>query len=270
MFGQHFYHEKIRKCVAVFGTMFNNIYLVRKDSSGNAIDQMKVPLSYAPKQKFLERINQAPDLEDERFIALKLPRMSFEISSLYYDPIRQLPKVNAFSQQDATNQNKRQKFFTPVPYILNFQLNILSKTNEDAVQIVEQILPFFSPAYTVTMKQFSDYPDIKEDIPISLIGISYSDDFEGALENRRTIIYTLDFEMKTAFYGPISSTGIIRKAIVDFRDPDVPTEQSYSLTDSDNLFERLIVDPFPLDAESIDSVTDYTITILNPGNGDSV
>ena len=266
MFGQHFYHEKIRKCVATFGTMFNNIYVVRKNSSGGVIDQMKVPLAYAPKQKFLDRINQAPDLDDERFIAVKLPRMSFEISSMYYDPVRQLPKMNSFSQQTSGDNTNRQKFFTAVPYIINFQLNILAKTNEDAVQIVEQILPFFNPAYTVTMKQFSDYPDITEDIPISLIGISYSDDYEGQLESRRTIIYTLDFEMKTAFYGPISSSSIIRKAIVDFRDPDV----SNSLTDSDNIFERITVTPFPLDADTRDSVTDYNITIANADNGDSI
>lgn len=267
MFQQHFYHEKIRKCVATFGTMFNNLYVVRKDGAGNAIDQMKVPLAYAPKQKFLDRINQSPDLEDERFIAIKLPRMSFEISSMYYDPVRQLPKVNSFSEQDDTG-TVRKKFYTSVPYIINFQLNILSKTNEDAVQIVEQILPYFNPAYTVTMRQFSDYPDIKEDIPISLIGISYSDDYDGALESRRTIIYTLDFEMKTAFYGPISTSSIIRKAIVDFRDPDVTDEVDPSVTD--DIMERIIVEPFPLDAESLDSVTDYTISILNPGNGDSL
>lgn len=264
MFQQHFYHEKIRKCVAVFGTMFNNLYVLRKDSSGAVISQLKVPLSYAPKQKFLERIRETENLSDEK-LAVKLPRMSFEISSLYYDPVRQLPKVNSFSEQDDTGTT-RKKFYTSVPYILNFQLNILSKTNEDAVQIIEQILPFFSPSYTVTMKQFSDYPDIKEDIPISLIGISYSDDYEGQLENRRTIIYTLDFEIKTAFYGPISSSGIIRKAIVDFRNPDV----SNSLTDSDNIFERITVEPFPLDADSRDSVTDYTITIANADNGDSI
>ena len=264
MFNQHFYHEKIRKCVAVFGTLFNNLYVLRKDSSGAVISQMKVPLSYAPKQKFLDRIRETEDMSDAK-LAVKLPRMSFEISSLYYDPVRQLPKVNSFSEQGDTGTT-RKKFYTSVPYILNFQLNILSKTNEDAVQIIEQILPFFSPSYTVTMKQFSDYPDIKEDIPISLIGISYSDDYEGQLENRRTIIYTLDFEMKTAFYGPISSSGIIRKAIVDFRDPDV----SNSLTDSDNIFERITVTPFPLDADTRDSVTDYTITIANADNGDSI
>ncbi len=268
MLTQHFYHEKIRKCVAVFGTLFNNIYLLRKDSSGSVISQIKVPLSYSPKQKFLDRIRETEDMADAK-LAIKLPRMGFEMSSLYFDPTRQLPKTNNFSKSIVTDNNKKTKFFTSVPYILNFQLSILAKTNEDAVQILEQVIPYFNPSYTITMKQFADYPDIVEDIPISLIGISFSDDYEGQLENRRTIIYTLDFELKTSFFGPIADTSIIRKAIVDFRDPDVPTVGSYSLTDSDNLFERIIIEPNPINV-SLDSDYGFTETILIPGQGDSI
>ena len=258
MFNQHFYHEKIRKCVAVFGTLFNNLYVLRKDSAGAVISQMKVPLSYAPKQKFLDRIRETEDMSDAK-LAIKLPRMSFEMTSLYFDPTRQLPKMNNFTRHVSTDRTKRTKFFTSVPYILNFQLNILAKTNEDAVQILEQILPFFSPAYTVTMKPFADYEDITEDIPISLIGLSFSDDYEGQLENRRTIVYTLDFEVKTSFFGPISNSAIIRKAIVDFKDPD-----------TNNLFERITVEPDPLDLNIIgDSDFGCTINYIIPGEGDS-
>lgn len=258
MFNQHFYHEKIRKCVAVFGTLFNNLYVLRKDSAGAVISQMKVPLSYAPKQKFLDRIRETEDMSDAK-LAIKLPRMSFEMTSLYFDPTRQLPKMNNFTRHVSTDRTKRTKFFTSVPYILNFQLNILAKTNEDAVQILEQILPFFSPAYTVTMKPFTDYEDITEDIPISLIGLSFSDDYEGQLENRRTIVYTLDFEVKTSFFGPISNSAIIRKAIVDFKDPD-----------TNNLFERITVEPNPLDLNIIgDSDFGCTINYIIPGEGDS-
>ena len=185
MLTQHFYHEKIRKCVSVFGTLFNNIYLLRKDSSGSVISQIKVPLSYSPKQKYLDRIRETEDMADAK-LAIKLPRMGFEMSSLYFDPTRQLPKTNNFSKSIVTDNNKKTKFFTSVPYILNFQLSILAKTNEDAVQILEQVIPYFNPSYTITMKQFADYPDVVEDIPISLIGISFSDDYEGQLENRRT------------------------------------------------------------------------------------
>jgi len=181
----HFYHEKIRKVVATFGTMFNNLHVVRKDASGASISQMKVPLAYAPRQKFLDRIRETSEFDDAK-VAVKLPRMSFEMSAIYFDPTRQLPKVNNFTRQSTSNSQKT-KFFTSVPYILNFQLNILAKTNEDAVQILEQILPFFNPSYTVTMKQFNDYTDITEDIPITLIGISFSDDYEGSLESKEQL-----------------------------------------------------------------------------------
>lgn len=250
----HFYHEKIRKVVATFGTMFNNLHVVRKDASGASISQMKVPLAYAPRQKFLDRIRETSEFDDTK-VAVKLPRMSFEMSALYFDPTRQLPKVNNFTKNVTDNANIRTKFFTSVPYILNFQLNILAKTNEDAVQILEQILPFFNPSYTVTMKQFSDYPDITEDIPISLIGISFSDDYEGQLENRRTIIYTLDFEIKTTFYGPIADAKIIKKSIVDFRNPDLPSD------DPNNLIERITVRPTDSDAgpDTVDFTTEFII-----------
>lgn len=259
MLNQHFYHEKIRKCVAIFGTLFNNIYVLRKNASGAVINQQKVPLSYAPKQKFLERIRETENMSDAK-LAIKLPRMSFEISSIYFDPSRQLPKANNFSRLVSTDSGVRTKFFTAVPYILNFQLNILGKTNEDVVQIVEQILPFFNPSYTITMKPFSNYSDITEDIPISLIGISFSDNYEGAVEDRRTITYTLDFEIKTQFFGPISDSKIIRKAIVDIKD-----------SDTNSIIQRLTVEPNPTNINIIgDSDFNTTTTFLYPGAGDSI
>ena len=267
MFGTHFYHEKTRKVVATFGALFNNLHVIRTNASGESISQLKVPLSYAPKQKFLDRIRETASMDDAK-VALRLPRMSFEISAMYFDPTRQLPKVNNFTKNITNDRTRRTKFFTSVPYILNFQLNILAKTNEDAVQILEQILPFFNPSYTITMKQFSDYPDITEDIPITLIGISFTDDYEGSLENRRTIIYTLDFELKTSFYGPIADSSIIRKAIVDFRDQNIPTVGSYSLTDSDNLIQRITIEPDPLSVNP-DSDYGFTTTFIIPGEGDS-
>ena len=122
MFGGHFYHEKTKKAVALFGRLFNNIYVIRKNSSGAAISQVKVPLSYAPKQKFLERIRENPDLNDDTKVAIKLPRMSFEITSIAYDATRQLAKTTTFNTTSSNaDVNKRQKFFTPVPYSINFQ-----------------------------------------------------------------------------------------------------------------------------------------------------
>lgn len=258
MFNQHFYHEKIRKCVAIFGTLFNNIHVVRKDSAGAVISQLKVPLSYAPKQKFLDRIRETEEMSDSK-LAVKLPRMSFEIDAIYFDPTRQLPKTQNFTKE-ANSNLFRTKFFTSAPYIMNFELNILSKTNEDAVQILEQILPFFTPQFTVTMKPFADYDDIKEDIPISLIGLSFTDNFEGQLEDRRTIIYTIDFELRTNFYGPISDSKLIRKAIVDFRNPDLPTD------DPNNLIERITVEP--ADSDAGPDTTEFRTTFFIPGDND--
>jgi len=233
MFGTHFYHQKVRTCVAIFGKLFNNIYVVRPSS------QLKVPLSYAPKQKYLERIRENPDLSANSQVAIKLPRMSFEITSFAYDATRQLTKVSNFNTFGTSNTNK-QKFYSPVPYSVNFQLNVYAKSQDDALQIVEQILPTFNPQYTLTIKPFStEYPDFKEDIPIVIQGLSFSDDFEGAMEQRRTIIYTLDFEMKVSFYGPINTSDIIRTSKATFFDIGA------GLLDSDIGLERIDTTPDP-------------------------
>jgi len=240
MFGTHFYHQKVRKCVGMFGTLFNNIYVIRKNSAGAAISQVKVPLSYAPKEKYLERIRENPDLVDDTRVAIKLPRMSFEITSFAYDATRQLQKIGNFKTVGTDNTN-RQKFFTPVPYSINFQLNVYAKNQDDALQIVEQILPTFNPQYSLTIKPFAtEYPTLKEDVPIIIQSVSFADDFEGAVEQRRTIIYTLDFEMKVQFYGSISSGDIIRTSIADVY------LQDQGLADSDVNVERITVTPSPL------------------------
>ena len=239
MFGTYFYHEKIRKSVSIFGRLFNNIYVIRKNSSGGVLNQLKVPLAYAPRMKYLERIRQNTDLDTDTKVAIKLPRMSFEITSFTYDNTRQLTKLSNFKAVGTNNEN-RQKFYSPVPYNINFQLNIYAKNQDDALQVVEQILPTFNPQYTLTIKPFPDeYPDFKEDIPIIIQGLSFSDDFEGAMESRRTIIYTLDFEMKVSFYGAIGDGEIIRKSVADL------FFMEEGLADSDIKAERLIVTPNP-------------------------
>tara|TARA_B100001175_G_C19394632_1_gene583189 strand:- start:104 stop:898 length:795 start_codon:yes stop_codon:yes gene_type:complete len=211
MFGTWFYHQRLRKSVAVFGTLFNNLFVLRKDGSGKVLSQVKVPLSYAPSRKYLERIRENPDLDTQTKVAIKLPRMSFEIISIQYDAGRQLQKTNTFQQSGSTNA-LRNKFYTFVPYNIGFQLNIYTKTQDDALQLVEQILPFFNPQYTITIKPFTTFPNVKEDIPIALTGVDFQDDFEGALEQRRTIIYTLTFDMRINFYGPIAEAKVIRTA----------------------------------------------------------
>ena len=179
MFGTHFYHEKIKKSVAIFGRMFNNIYVIRKNSSGAVVSQVKVPLSYAPKQKYLERVREQADLNENSQVAIKLPRMSFEITSFDYDLTRQLTKISTFNSQGTAKENRR-KFFTPIPYNINFQLNVYAKSQDDALQIVEQIVPFFNPQYTLTIKPFAtEFPKVglsDSDIQISRITVTPNPD----------------------------------------------------------------------------------------------
>lgn len=243
MFGTHFYHQRIRKSVAVFGTLFNNLYVLRKDSSNQVISQVKVPLSYGPKRKFLERIRENPNLDTDTKVAIKLPRMSFEIISITYDAQRQLQKTNNFTQAGSST-NLRNKFYSFVPYTIGFQLSIYAKNQDDALQIVEQILPTFNPQYSLTIKPFTDYPSVKEDVPITLTGVDFSDDYEGTLEQRRTIIYTLSFDMRVNFYGAISETGIIRTSINNLYN------QEAGLLDSDLQIGRLTVTTDPADASA--------------------
>lgn len=243
----YFYHQKVRRSVAVFGSLFNNIYVLRSNSSGQVISQVKVPLSYAPKSKYLERIRQNSDLDQDTTVALKLPRLSFEITSMQYDPERKLPKMNNFMRYtDELAGAKAERFFTPAPYLMNFQLNIYAKTQDDALQMVEQIIPYFNPTYTITVKPFTEFQDIKEDIPITIQSTSFSDDFEGEVGQRRTIIYTLDFEMKVAFYGPIDNSGLIRKVSTDLN----------LIGDSDNRVALITVEPNPLDLDPYDLSAD--------------
>ena len=238
MFGTHFYHQRIRKAVAVFGSLFNNINLLRTDASGNTLSQQKVPLSYAPKRDFIARLDAMGQGENfERQVALKLPRLSFEILAMNYDATRQLPKLNNHIKITNAASRSASKIYTPIPYTITFQLNAYAKTQDDALQIVEQILPYFTPHYTVTVKPLNDF-DIKEDTPITLTGITFSDDYEAALEARRSIIYTLDFDMKINLYKDVSTGGsIIEESCVNFLNLSAyPEEELFSKVCTDSAF----------------------------------
>lgn len=233
---QYFYHQRVRRTVSIFGSLFNNIYVLRRKSDGSIQSQVKVPLAYAPKDKYTARLNSNPDLYTDTKVALKLPRMSFEITGFQYDAERQLPKVNNFKL--TASDDTATKFFTPAPYLLSFQVNVYAKTQDDALQVVEQILPYFNPQYTLSFKPFADHPSIKEDISIAIRGVSHSDDYEAPLEQRRTIIYTLDFEMRTNFYGPLNDKDLIDTAITD-------VSIINDFTDSDGKVERITTTPTP-------------------------
>lgn len=250
MLGTYFYHERIRKSVAMFGSLFNNIYILRKDANDKVLNTIKVPLAYAPRRDYLERIRENPDLDLDTKVAIKLPRMSFEILGYQYDAQRQLNKTGQRHQVSGDSITSREKIYNSVPYTIDMQLNIYTKTQDDALQIVEQIIPYFSPQYTLTIKPFSDHPTIKEDVPIILNGVSYSDDYEGGFE-RRTIVYQLDFQMQANFYQAVGDSKIIRKVTSDF----------YFMADSDYKVSTLTVEPNPLNV-SPDSDYGFTETLV--------
>jgi len=237
MLGQQFYHESMRKVVVSFGSLFNNISIVRKDNAGKVTQSMKVPLAYGPQQKFLARLNQDPSLASK--VAITLPRIGFEITGMTYDPTRKLNRVQKFkrvkdSGSDAKS-NRMDMQYMPVPYNLNFTLYIMAKQSDDALQIVEQILPYFQPDYTLTINDMVDM-GIKRDVPIVLNDISYEDSYQGDFAERRAVIYNLSFTCKFYLYGPVTSQAVIKTATVDqYTDlpENTPTrQQKYSVTPS--------------------------------------
>ena len=232
MLGNYFYHEIIRKTVIAFGTLFNDIHVRHQDQAGNDISDIKVPVAYGPKQKFLARITQQAELN--KATQITLPRMSFEITNISYDSSRKAGITQTFKAPNKENDNKLTKVFMPVPYNLGFELNILVKLQDDGLQILEQILPFFQPGFNLSIDLVKSIGE-KRDIPMILNNISQQDDYEGDFSTRRALIYTLSFTAKTFMFGHIAKTpeGLIRKVQVDYySDSDPRTakrEQRYTV-----------------------------------------
>ena len=214
MVGNYFYNETIRKTVIAFGTLFNNIKIKKFANDGKAISQIKVPIAYGPMQRFLARIEQQSNFDDN--IAITLPRISFELTSYAYDPTRKSSPVTKFTGK-GSDKTKHKKIFLPVPYEIGFRLSFATKLQDDALQIIEQILPFFQPAYSVTVNMLEGVEE-KRDIPFTLANVSFSDEYEGDFSTRRFIQYDLDFIAKTYFYQevPTDESGVIKKVQVDY------------------------------------------------------
>ena len=221
MLGQYYYHEILRKTVIAFGTVFNDIHIRHRNGQGQEISDLRVPLAYGPMQKFLARLEQQADLN--KAVQITLPRMSFETTNIAYDATRKGGITQTFKASDGS---KLRKVFMPVPYNIGFELNILVKLNDDALQIVEQILPYFQPSFNLTIDLISVIGE-KRDIPIVLDNISFQDDYEGDFTTRRALIYTLNFTAKTYLFGPVSdsSEGLIKKVQVDYH-TSVDTENA--------------------------------------------
>jgi len=256
MLGTYYYHEIIRKTIIAFGTLFNDIHIRHQNQNGNDISDMKVPLAYGPSQKFLARITQQPELNKP--IQITLPRMSFEMTSIQYDPTRKASLVQTFKTCD--DGSKAKKVFMPVPYNIGFELNILSKLNDDSLQVIEQILPYFQPHFNLTVDLIDSIGE-KRDIPIILDSVSFQDDYEGNFDTRRALIHTLQFTAKTYLFGPIadSSDGLIRKVQVDL----------YTSTDTATAKRemRYTVEPRALEDKNNDGVINSADSaLLQPGD----
>ena len=214
MLGTYFYNETIRKTVIAFGTLFNNIKIKRFAADGKAINQIKVPVAYGPMQRFLARIEQQANFDDN--VAISLPRISFELTSYAYDPSRKSSPITKFTGK-GTDKTKHKKIFLPVPYEIGFRLSFATKQQDDSLQILEQILPHFQPSFNVTVNMLEGVEE-KRDIPFTLANVSFVDEYEGDFSTRRFIQYDLDFVAKTYFYTevPTDESGIIKKVQVDY------------------------------------------------------
>ena len=241
MLDQRFYWGTTRKAIVAFGNMFNSITIDRKDADGNSVESLRIPLAYVPKQKFLARIQQQPSLDD-RQTQIVLPRMSFEMISLNYDFNR---KISPIQQNRAINStaNTLDTQYAPTPYNIQVALYIYAKNQDDGLQIVEQILPYFNPDYNLTMKTIPQM-GIKNDLPILLEGITFEDTYEGDFSDRRSIIWTLTFTMKLNYYGPINKQGIIKKVVTSTYSDQALTNKQTTIT----------VEPDPLTAKPGDDI----------------
>jgi len=211
MFGKYHYNKNIRNIVVLFGTIFNDISIKRTKADGTVDSEFKVPISYGPSEKFLAKLNQSIGIDDPKY-SITLPRMSFEITDFAYDPVRKLQTTKKFKK--AKNTTEITSVFNPVPYDFNVTLSIMVKYSDDGAQILEQILPYFTPEFQVTMNEMSTM-GIKRDIPIILDSVSTEDTYEGDFLTRRALIHTLTFTIKGHIYGKESDSGIIREVDVN-------------------------------------------------------
>ena len=229
---EYFYNEILRRTIIGFGTLFNNLTIKATNASDSVVSVTKVPLAYGPTQKFLARLEQQADLN--RSTAMTLPRMSFEFTGLTYDPSRKVTTTQTFVVKDPNTGEETKKGFMPVPYNMQFELAIMCKLNDDALQIVEQILPYFQPAYNLTVELVEGIKE-KRDVPVVLENITMQDDYDGDFKERRVLLYTLRFTAKTYMYGPVSSAtrDIIKVAKVSYISGDsrsTTRDISYTVT----------------------------------------
>ena len=208
MLGTQFYNQAVRKTVVSFGTLFNNIEL-KKTVDGQVIETEKVPLAYGPKQKFLYRLQGNPT--DGRKVAITLPRIYFEMTGIDYDAARKTPATQKYKTVINDNGNEVRTQYVPVPYNISFEVGILCKSQDDGLQILEQILPFFQPSFSMSLKFIPDMDEVR-DVAVVLNSVDFDDDWEDDFSTRRSITYSMQFTAKSYIYGPYTKADVIRKS----------------------------------------------------------
>ena len=208
MLGTQFYNQAVRKTVISFGTLFNNIEL-KKTVDGQVLETEKVPLAYGPKQKFLYRLQG--NAADGRKVAITLPRIYFEMTGIDYDASRKTPATQKYKTVINDNGNEVRTQYVPVPYNISFEVGILCKSQDDGLQILEQILPFFQPSFSMSLKFIPDMDEVR-DVAVVLNSVDFDDDWEDDFSTRRSITYTMQFTAKSYIYGPYTKADVIRKS----------------------------------------------------------
>ena len=239
-----FYHGTTKRMVIAVGSLFSNIFCIAKDSVKGTQKIVNVPLAYASKEKFIVRLQQDPGLDED--VEIVLPRLSYEIVGIDYDSVRQLNKLNkVISERD-----KRTVYsYSPVPYNLTFNLYSFTRTQEDNLQILEQILPYFTPDINLSIKIMQN-PDVIQDCALILSSVSTDDQYDGAFEDRRYIITTYSFVLKMNYFGPIS--GIIDPENHFASGPNAKVIKKVSVNLNNNKYSA-VIDPF--DASATDPYT---------------
>lgn len=223
IFGHNFYHGTLRRYIIMFGNLFNELTVDRFDSNGTKIQTINVPIGYGPKQKWLARVDADPDLN--RPLSITLPRLGFDLTAISYSPQRKLNTAHKIVKGTDVGGENFRSVFSPVPYDMSFSLYAMVKNAEDGVQILEQIVPFFTPDFTVTMHALPDM-GIKLDVPIELNSVSSEDSYEGDFESRRVLTWQFDFTVKGYLFGPINKNPYISSVKLSLND-DSQSETDY-------------------------------------------
>lgn len=248
---EYFSHNIIKNVVAGFGTLFNDIHVARYDSANAEVRRIKVPMAYGPKQKFIVKLEGESSEDLIRNVGLYLPRISYEMTNISYDPSRKLPSTRKLVMA-ADVEGSLQNRFERVPYTLNFDLNIMTKNTDDAFQIIEQILPYFGPDFTITFAQFPVDPKI--DVPITINNISFDEQYTGTFEERKVCVATISFKAQIQLYGPVHTSKVILRAQANIGDLD-----SYFTSGVTGTPRGFMIDTFTVTGSTFASIV-HTVT----------